>query len=52
MNYVLSITMVFKIVIIFHQVSQSLVDLQIENNRIMEEAEATKFELTNKVSRK
>lgn len=32
------------------KVSQSLVEMQIENNKIREEAEATKFELTNKVS--
>ncbi|XP_025111597.1 coiled-coil domain-containing protein 78-like isoform X1 [Pomacea canaliculata] len=31
------------------KVSQSLVDLQIENNKIREEAEASKFELTNKI---
>ncbi|KAL8606496.1 hypothetical protein ACOMHN_037727 [Nucella lapillus] len=31
------------------KVSQSLVDLQIENNKIREEAEAAKFELTNKI---
>lgn len=31
------------------KVSQSLVEMQIENNKIREEAEATKFELTNKV---
>ncbi|XP_071137257.1 coiled-coil domain-containing protein 78-like [Mytilus edulis] len=31
------------------KVSQSLVEMQIENNKIREEAEATKFELTNKI---
>ncbi|KAK7100698.1 coiled-coil domain-containing protein 78-like isoform X2 [Littorina saxatilis] len=31
------------------KVSQSLVDIQIENNKIREEAEAAKFELTNKI---
>ncbi|ESP05627.1 hypothetical protein LOTGIDRAFT_102894 [Lottia gigantea] len=31
------------------KVSQSLVEMQIENNKIKEDAEATKFELTNKI---
>ncbi|KAJ8306101.1 hypothetical protein KUTeg_016646 [Tegillarca granosa] len=31
------------------KVSQSLVEMQIENNKIREDAEATKFELTNKI---
>ncbi|KAH9489306.1 Coiled-coil domain-containing protein 78 [Bulinus truncatus] len=31
------------------KVSQSLVEMQIENNKIKEEAEATNFELTNKI---
>lgn len=31
------------------KLSQACVDLQIENNKIREEAEATKFELTNKI---
>ncbi|KAL3867861.1 hypothetical protein ACJMK2_040707 [Sinanodonta woodiana] len=31
------------------KISQSLVEMQIENNKIREEAEATKFELTNKI---
>ncbi|KAL5021078.1 hypothetical protein ScPMuIL_000233 [Solemya velum] len=31
------------------KVSQSLVEMQIENNKIREEAEANKFELTNKI---
>ncbi|XP_064605274.1 coiled-coil domain-containing protein 78-like isoform X2 [Liolophura sinensis] len=31
------------------KVSQSLVEMQIENNRLKEEAESTKFELTNKI---
>ncbi|WAR23394.1 CCD78-like protein [Mya arenaria] len=31
------------------KLSQSLVEMQIENNKIREEAEATKFELTNKI---
>ena len=33
----------------FLQISKTLVDLQLENNRIQEETEAAKFELTNKV---
>ena len=35
--------------IVFCKVSQSLVEMQIENNKIREEAESNKFELTNKV---
>ncbi|KAL4235904.1 hypothetical protein ACF0H5_004294 [Mactra antiquata] len=31
------------------KLSQTLVEMQIENNKIREEAEATKFELTNKI---
>lgn len=31
------------------KLSQSLVEMNIENNKILEEAEATKFELTNKI---
>ncbi|XP_041358708.1 coiled-coil domain-containing protein 78-like [Gigantopelta aegis] len=31
------------------KISQSLVEMQIDNNKIREEAEATKFELTNKI---
>lgn len=33
------------------QVSKALVEMQIENNKIKEEAEQMKFELTNKVSK-
>ena len=35
--------------IVFCKVSQSLVEMQIENNKIREDAESNKFELTNKV---
>ena len=33
-----------------HQISKTLVDVQLENNRIQEDAEATNFDLGNKVS--
>ena len=33
------------------QVSKTLVEMQIENNRLKEEAEQVKFELTNKVGK-
>ena len=34
------------------QMSKALVEMQIENNKIKEEAEVAKFELTNKVHSK
>lgn len=33
-----------------HQISKTLVDVQLENNRIQEDVEATNFDLGNKVS--
>ena len=41
--------MVF-VIFYYHQISKTLVDVQLENNRIQEDAEATNFDLGNKVS--